>query len=132
MMIGLVQPGTSRGMLLMMIGSRKTTPPRMLRTVPLDAGLIGGDGRTLDAYPIRLDGVRRIDRDLVVGVVAILDRQIVILDIDIQVWVNQAFLDELPDDPRHLIAVELDDGALHCDLAHACGSLVQARVTSLN
>ena len=35
MMIGLVQPGTSRGMLLMMIGSRKTTPPRMLRIVPL-------------------------------------------------------------------------------------------------
>ncbi len=35
MMIGLVQPGTSRGMLLMMIGSRNTTPPRMLRMVPL-------------------------------------------------------------------------------------------------
>ena len=34
MMIGLVQPGTRRGMLLMMIGSRKTTPPRMLRIVP--------------------------------------------------------------------------------------------------
>ena len=34
MMIGLVQPGTSRGMLLMMIGSRKITPPRMLRIVP--------------------------------------------------------------------------------------------------
>ena len=32
--IGFVQPGTSRGMLLMMIGSRKTTPPRMLRIVP--------------------------------------------------------------------------------------------------
>ena len=35
MMIGLFQPGTRRGMLLMMIGSRKTTPPRMLRMVPL-------------------------------------------------------------------------------------------------
>jgi hypothetical protein len=34
MTIGFVQPGTSRGMLLMMIGSRKTTPPRMLRMVP--------------------------------------------------------------------------------------------------
>src|SRR5665647_1889042 len=35
MMIGLVQPGTSRGTLLMTIGSRKMVPPRMLRTVPL-------------------------------------------------------------------------------------------------
>ena len=34
MMIGLVQPGTKRGMFGMMIGSRKTTPPRMLRMVP--------------------------------------------------------------------------------------------------
>src|SRR4051812_29429119 len=35
MMIGLVQLGTSRGMLSMTIGSRKITPPRMLRIVPL-------------------------------------------------------------------------------------------------
>ena len=33
-MIGLVQPGTNRGMLDMTMGSRKTTPPRMLRIVP--------------------------------------------------------------------------------------------------
>ena len=35
MTIGFVQLGTNRGMLEMMIGSRKTTPPRMLRIVPL-------------------------------------------------------------------------------------------------
>ncbi len=35
MTIGLVQPGTSRGMFEQMIGSRNTTPPRMLRIVPL-------------------------------------------------------------------------------------------------
>src|ERR1700688_3152418 len=34
MMIGLVQPGTSRGTLRQMMGSRNTTPPRMLRMVP--------------------------------------------------------------------------------------------------
>ena len=33
-MIGFVQCGTSRGMFEMMIGSRKMTPPRMLRIVP--------------------------------------------------------------------------------------------------
>ena len=32
---GLVQPGTRRGTLRQMIGSRKMTPPRMLRIVPL-------------------------------------------------------------------------------------------------
>ena len=34
MMIGFVQPGTRRGTLRQMIGSRKITPPRMLRMVP--------------------------------------------------------------------------------------------------
>ena len=34
MTIGLVQPGTSRGMFEQMMGSRNTTPPRMLRMVP--------------------------------------------------------------------------------------------------
>ena len=34
-MIGCVQPGTRRGTFLQMMGSRKMTPPRMLRIVPL-------------------------------------------------------------------------------------------------
>jgi hypothetical protein len=34
MMMGLVQLGTSRGMFETTIGSRKMTPPRMLRMVP--------------------------------------------------------------------------------------------------
>ena len=35
MTIGCVQPGTRRGTFLQMMGSRKMTPPRMLRMVPL-------------------------------------------------------------------------------------------------
>ena len=35
MTIGWVQPGTSRGTFLQMIGSRKIVPPMMLRIVPL-------------------------------------------------------------------------------------------------
>ena len=35
MMIGFVQPGTSRGTAGTTMGSRKITPPRMLRMVPL-------------------------------------------------------------------------------------------------
>lgn len=35
MVMGCVQPGTSRGMFLQMIGSRKTVPPRMFLMVPL-------------------------------------------------------------------------------------------------
>jgi hypothetical protein len=63
----LVQPGTRRGTFLQMIGSRKITPPRMLRIVPFgdfhisfrlnsfDAGFVRGDGRALDADAVLLD-----------------------------------------------------------------------------
>src|SRR6266403_247210 len=44
MMIGLVQPGTSRGTFLQRMGSRKMTPPRMLRIVPLGERYISTTG----------------------------------------------------------------------------------------
>ena len=115
-----------------MIGSRKITPPRMLRIVPfgraphllqaelLDPRLVRGDGGALDADAVPLDGVGRVDGDLVVGGVAVLDAEVVVLEVDVEVRVDQAVLDELPDDAGHLVAVELDDGSYHLDLDIDC------------
>ena len=123
MTIGCVQPGTRRGTFLQMMGSRKMTPPRMLRMVPLgdlphllevelfDARLVRRDGRALDGDAVLLGGVGGVDRDLVVGLVAVLDAEVVVLEVHVEVGVDQLVLDELPDDARHLIAVHLDDGA---------------------
>src|SRR5450759_268178 len=104
--------------------------PHLLEAELLDACLVGGDRRALDPNAVLLDGVRGVDRDLVVGLVALLARQVVVLEVDVQIGVDQAVLDELPDDPRHLITIELDDGVLHLDLAHACGSSVRPLVAS--
>ena len=121
MMIGLVQPGTSRGMFEITIGSRKITPPRMLRIVPLGERYIslspnsstrassGRDRRALDADPVLLDRVGRVDRDLVLGGVAALDPQVEVLQVDVEVGQDQLLLDERPDDAGHLVAVQLDD-----------------------
>jgi CheY-like chemotaxis protein len=41
---------------------------------------------------------------------AVLDPEVVVLQLDVEVGEDQLVLDELPDDPGHLVAVELDDG----------------------
>src|SRR6056297_2843481 len=62
--------------------------------------------------------MRSVDRDLIVGRVAVFDAEVVVLQIDIEVLQDQLVLDELPDDAGHLIAVEFDDGVLNLDLGH--------------
>ena len=65
----------------------------------------------LTADAVLLGGVGGVDGDLVVGLVAVLDAEVVVLEVHVEVGVDQLVLDELPDDARHLIAVHLDDGA---------------------
>jgi hypothetical protein len=105
-----------------MIGSRKITPPRMLRMVPfgdfLHPGLVRRDGGALHADAHLLDGVRRVDRDLIVGLVAVFHPQVEIHQVDIQERIDQLIFDVLPDDPGHLVAIEFDDGIGHLDFCH--------------
>src|ERR1700722_14239529 len=83
-----------------------------------DPRLVRGDGRAFDADAGGLDRMRRVDRDLVVGRVAILDREIVVLEIDVQIGMDKLVANQLPDDARHLIAVEFDDRIRDFDLGH--------------
>src|SRR5215211_1221669 len=84
----------------------------------LDARLIGRDRGALDADAVLLDRVGGVDRDLVLGLVALLDAEVVVLELDVDVGKDQLLLDEGPDDPGHLVAVELDDGVVHLDFRH--------------
>ena len=65
-----------------------------------------------------LDGVGGVDGHLVIGGVAVFDREVVIFDVEVKVGQDQLVLDELPDDAGHLVAVELDDRIDHLDLRH--------------
>jgi len=91
-------------------------PVHLLQAELLDARLVGGDRRALDGDPVLLGGVRRVDRDLIVGLVAALDPEVEVLDVDVEVRKQQLVFDEVPDDARHLVAVHLDDRVLHLDL----------------
>ena len=90
----------------------------LLQAELLDPRLVGGDRRALDADAVLLDRVGGVDRDLVVGRVAALDPEVEVLELDVEVGQDQLLLDERPDDPGHLVAVELDDRVLDLDLRH--------------
>ena len=92
--------------------------PHLLEAELFYARLVGRDRRAFDADAELLDRVGGVDRHLVGGGVAILDRQIVIFEIDVEIGVDQLFLDIAPDDVGHLVAVELDDRIGNLDFRH--------------
>jgi hypothetical protein len=67
---------------------------------------------------VALDRFGRVDRDLIVGLVALLDAEVVILQFYVEIGQDQLLLDEIPDDAGHLVAVELDNGACDLDFGH--------------
>src|SRR5690606_33601492 len=92
--------------------------PHLLEAELLHARLVGRDRGAFHAHTVLLDGICRVDGDLVVRLVALLNAQVEIFEVDIEIGVDQFFLDELPDDARHLVPVEFDDGIVHLDLRH--------------
>jgi len=65
-----------------------------------------------------------IDRDLIVGPIPFLYPQVVVFGLQVDEGEDQFFLDERPEDPRHFIPVEFDQGGGHRDfLWHGCISL---------
>ena len=83
-----------------------------------DPLFIGRDRRALYPDAIFLDRVGRIDGDLVVGLVALFNRQIIVFQIDVEIGQNEPLADPLPDDAGHFVAVEFNDRVFHLDLRH--------------
>jgi hypothetical protein len=61
----------------------------LLQLELLNTGLIGGDGGTLDTNTVLLNSLGGIDGDLVIGLITVLNTQIVVLEIDIEIRQNQ-------------------------------------------
>lgn len=85
----------------------------------LDSLFIGSNGGTLDADRVFLDSLGSIDGDLVVSLVTVGKAEIVVFEVNVEVWVDELVLDVLPDDSGHLIAIELDNRVLDLDLCLA-------------
>ncbi len=93
-------------------------PPHFLEIEFLDPRFVRRDRRAFDADAAGLDRLRRVDRNLIVGRVAVLDRQVEIHELYVEIGMNQLLADKPPDDARHLVAVEFDDRICDLDLGH--------------
>ena len=143
MMIGEVQPVTSRGIFLQMMGSRKTVPPRMFLKVPLGdfhiffnlnsvtqvievilhlifkfilktftfhSLFVWCDSGTFNSYVVLLHSLGAINRYLVIGGISIFHPQIKDVQFDVKKRQNELLLDNVPNDSRHFITKNIDNG----------------------
>jgi hypothetical protein len=90
--------------------------PHLLELELLDALLVGGDGRAFYTDRVFLDSLGGIECHLIVGLVTVWQAEVVVLEVDVEIWVDELVFDDLPDDAGHLIAVKLHDGVLDLDL----------------
>ncbi|KAH3683101.1 hypothetical protein WICPIJ_005926 [Wickerhamomyces pijperi] len=79
--------------------------PHLLQAELFDSLFIWSDGGTLDTNTVLLNGISRVNGDLIVGGVSGLNTQIVVLQFDIKVRQDQLVLDTLPDDSGHFITI---------------------------
>ena len=124
MTMGLVQPGTSRGTFLQMIGSRKMTPPRMLRIVPFGDFhiFLSPNSFTRASSGVMVAHLTPTPQAWMACAasivtwssvsVAVLDGEVEIEQRQVEMREDQLLLDHLPDDPRHLVPVEVGDWVL--------------------
>jgi hypothetical protein len=101
--------------------------PHLLELELLHAAFVRRDGGAFHRDADFLGLVGGIDGDLIVGLVAVLDAEVVIEKVDVEIGMNQLVLDQLPDDPSHLVAIHLDDGVGHLDFRHEEENLLSAR-----
>ena len=92
--------------------------PHLLQAEFFNAGFIGGNSCALDANTMLQDRVCGIDGDLVIGRVAVLHTEVVVLKLNVEIREDEALFNELPDDAGHFVTVEFDDRIINLDLRH--------------
>ena len=94
-----------------------------LEVILFDPGLVGGDGGALDGNAVFLCRFGSVKGNLVICLISVGEAQIIILGLEIDIRQQELILDQLPDDPCHLISVHLHKGRLHLDFAHVISPL---------
>ena len=92
--------------------------PHLLEAVFLHTSGVGGDRRALHGDAEALGRFGRFDRHGVVGLVAMLEAEVVVLGLQVDERADQLVFDHLPDNAGHLVAVHLNQRRGHLNLRH--------------
>ena len=92
--------------------------PHFLQIIFCHTGSVGGDGGTFNCNTVFFRCQRGIHRHLIVGLIAVLQTQIIILCFQINIRQQQLVLDDFPQDTGHLISVHFHKRGGHCNLVH--------------
>ncbi|MPM96513.1 hypothetical protein SDC9_143677 [bioreactor metagenome] len=82
--------------------------PLLLEAVFLDPLGVGGDRGALYGDAVFLGRLGGFDRYFIVGLVAVLQSEVIILRLEVDEGQDQSILDLLPENARHLVPVHLD------------------------
>ena len=92
--------------------------PHLFQVILFHPLEVGGDGGAFHPHVPVLDGLGRLDGDLVVGGVPVGQAQIVIFGVQVHKGEDELLLDHGPENPGHLVPINLHDGVLHLDFLH--------------
>ena len=92
--------------------------PHLLQPEFLHALRVGGYGGALHAHAEPEARFRRVHGHLVVRRVAVLEREVVILRLEIHIRSDEDVLHPLPQHARHFVPVDLDERCVHLDFIH--------------
>jgi hypothetical protein len=110
----------------MTIGSRKTVPPRMLRIVPLGESHTGEDGQLASEKDDHAQGSEEVVLFFKLNSFTRASSGVMVAHFtptEYFLIVYEPVLDVLPDDPGHLISVQLHQRAFYFDFPSTTGNL---------
>src|SRR6476661_942154 len=92
--------------------------PHLFKVKFLNTCLIGSYSSAFDADLVFFNGLGGINSHLVVGLITVLDTKVVVFNIHVQVRKDQLVFNKFPDDPRHLVPIQLYNRVSYFYLAH--------------
>ena len=103
--------------------------PHFLQAEFFNTLFVRRNRRAFNTGAVFLDRFSGINCDLIISIITGFNAEIVIFQINIEIRVNQLVFDELPDDPCHLISIQLNKWIFDLNFCHSRNFLFNFRAS---